>query len=109
MSLEKRIADLPSRGCNPSALQDEQTRKKWLNGPEWLESRDYQIRKNVKENWLDLEVRATNGSLALIAPTKIVRDSLIDPSRFSSLQSLLRVTESQLGVFARSQTTRKRA
>ena len=89
---KENIADLPSRGCNPSALDDEQTQRRWLRGPEWLEGEDYPIRKNVKENWLDFEVRAANNSLVLITPTKIVQDSLIDPSRFSSLQRLLRVT-----------------
>jgi len=63
-----------------------------LRSPEWLEGQNYPIRNNVKENWLDLEVRAAKNSLALIAPTKIVHDRLIDPRRFSSLQKLLRVT-----------------
>jgi len=55
---KENIADLPSRGCNLSLLEDEQTRMTQLRSPEWLEGQNYPIRNNVKENWLDLEVRA---------------------------------------------------
>jgi len=52
-----------------------------LRSPEWLEGQNYPIRNNVKENWLDLEVRAAKNSLALIAPTKVIASySLVSTS-----------------------------
>jgi len=47
----ENVADLPSRGCFPVVLESDETKKRWLEGPEWLRRNEdtWPIRQNVKE------------------------------------------------------------
>jgi len=55
----ENVADIPSTGCFPSMLESEQTKKRWLEGPEWLQGKEetWPIRQNVKEKWDDPELK----------------------------------------------------
>ena len=94
----ENVADLPSRGCFPSVLEFEETKKRWLEGPEWLQRKEdlWPIRQNVKEKWDDPELKnakikeVTNLTTSNESCSAI--ETCITPERYYTFTKLARVT-----------------
>ena len=92
-------ADLPSRGCYPSQLKNENTLQFYVHGPEWLKDDidDWPVRRNIKLTLEEKELAEENLSdtnieclTTTVKPVPSLRGA-IDFERYGSLEKLLRV------------------
>jgi len=94
----ENAADLPSRGCFPSVLENEETKKRWLEGPHWLlqKEENWPVRQNVKERWDDPEIKDAKekGMTSLTATNEScsAMKTCIIPERYYTFTKLIRVT-----------------
>ena len=97
----ENAADLPSRGCHPKQLEDEKTKRDYLNGPMWLlqEQSSWPITKDLRAKFEndDLELRTSekgvNNSKCLLSSVKSkpVVHELFDFKTYHDVEKTVRV------------------
>ena len=98
------IADLPSRGCTPDQL--DKRKDEWFHGPKWLlgEESTWPVRKaeelvmtEQQKSLVDKEEKKKEAKVKekvvlLSKAEEVDLDEIIDPTRYSTLTKLLRIT-----------------
>ena len=95
---KENIADIGSRGCDLKKLAE---KKEWFEGPDWLKLPPAQWPKSEKieddnvaeiKNVEELCVLKTSGQIKENEEAEADIEKIIDSSRYSSIQKLLRIT-----------------